>query len=81
MKSTDCPTEYTMTNKKLFIGLDVHKNSIVVATAAEGETDAKHYGKWGGSLLSAERGLNKLLRSFSLTKDQVKICYEPNGVR
>jgi len=34
---------------KLYIGLDVYKDSIVVATAdAEGGKPI-HYGKWGGS--------------------------------
>ena len=66
---------------KLHIGLDVHKNSIVVATAHSEGDEPSHYGKWGGSTLAAERGLLKLLKKFSLEKDDVKICYEagPTG--
>lgn len=67
---------------KLYIGLDVHKNSIVVATAkAVSDEDPKHYGKWGSSNLSVERGLVKLLKKFNLGKKEVRICYEagPTG--
>lgn len=66
---------------KLYIGLDVHKNSIVVATAEAGRSAPRNYGKWGGSNLSAERGLIKLLKAFDLQKSQVSIVYEagPTG--
>jgi len=68
-------------NIKLYIGLDVHKNSIVVATARADSSDAQSYGKWGGSNLSAERGLQKLLKTFKLSKEEVAIVYEagPSG--
>ena len=81
MKLPDSPTEHSIANKKLFIGLDVHKKSIVVATALAGHADAEHYGKWGGSNQCAERGLVKLLKKFELKKDEVRICYEagPTG--
>ncbi|MEC5127001.1 hypothetical protein VSU19_09585 [Verrucomicrobiales bacterium BCK34] len=42
---------------KLYLGLDVHKNSIVVATAKADGSDPQAYAKWGGSNLSVERGL------------------------
>jgi transposase len=66
---------------ELYIGLDVHKNSVVVATAHADGGEPEHYGKWGGSNLCTERGLNKLLKKFDLNKEQVKICYEagPTG--
>ena len=66
---------------KLHIGLDVHKNSVVIATANFRGDDPEHYGKWGGSLLSSERGLVRLLKKFDLEKDEVRICYEagPTG--
>ena len=65
----------------LHIGLDVHKKSIVVATAHADGSDARHYGKWGGSVLSAERGLLKLRKKFGMEKDEIRICYEagPTG--
>ena len=44
-------------------------------------SDPEHYGKWGGSNLSAERGLVKLRKKFGLEIDQIAICYEagPTG--
>ena len=67
--------------KKLFVGLDVHKNSVVVAIAHAEGGEPEHYGKWGGSNLCTERGLNRLLKKFNLTKEEIKICYEagPTG--
>ena len=66
---------------KMYIGLDVHKNSIVVAVAKADGSDPRAYGKWGGSNLSAERGLLKLLKAFGLKKSEVSIVYEagPSG--
>jgi transposase len=66
---------------KLHIGLDVHKNSAVVATAQSDGSDPQHYGKWGGTNLAVRRGLGKLLKRFALSKDEVRICYEagPTG--
>ncbi len=61
---------------KLYIGLDVHKNSIVVATAKADGSDAQSYGKWGGSNLSAERGLCKMLKAHGVQKSEVSIVYE-----
>lgn len=66
---------------KLHIGLDVHKNSIVVATAKADGSLPQSYGKWGGSNLSAERGLSKLLKTHDLQKSEISIVYEagPSG--
>ena len=63
MKSTN-PTERTMKEKKLYIGLDVHKDSIHCGIAWEGRDDPEVYAKWGGANLSVERGLNKLLKEI-----------------
>lgn len=70
-----------MNRIKLYVGFDVHKNSIVVATAGASGTDPQHYGKWGGSNLSAERGLLKLRKSFGVAKNEILIVYEagPTG--
>ena len=65
-----------MNAKKLYIGLDVHKNSIVVATAQSDGGEAEHYGKWGGSNMAAERGLIKLRKRFGVEKEDMCICYE-----
>jgi transposase len=66
---------------KLHIGLDVHKNSIVVATAKADGSDPQSYGKWGGSNPCAERGLLKLLKASGLQKSEVSLVYEagPSG--
>lgn len=70
-----------MNDIKLYIGLDVHKDSIRCGIAHAGRSEPEVYAKWGGANLSVERGLNKLLKKFELTKDQVAICYEagPTG--
>lgn len=66
---------------KYYIGLDVHKNSIVVSFANADGTDPQHYGKWGGSTLCAERGMLRFMKKFDITKDEIQICYEagPTG--
>lgn len=66
---------------KLHIGLDVHKNSIVVATAGADGSAPQHYGKWGGSTLCSQRGLVKLCQKFGVDKHEVRIAYEagPTG--
>jgi transposase len=68
-------------NIKLHIALDVHKNSIVVATAKADGTEPQAYGKWGGSNLAAERGLVKLRQKFGVEKSEISIVYEagPSG--
>ena len=66
---------------KTYIGLDVHKNSIVVALAHADGSEALSYGHWGGSNLAVERGLLKLLKKFGFEKADVSIVYEagPSG--
>jgi len=70
-----------MNKNKLHIGLDVHKNSIVVAIARGDGSAPFHYGKWGGSNLCAERGLTKLIKKFNSQKSDLVIAYEagPTG--
>ena len=66
---------------KIHIGLDVHKNSIVVAYALPDGSEPQHHGKWGGTNLAAERGMLKLLKKHGATKADVRVCYEagPTG--
>ena len=68
-------------NTKLYLGLDVHKNSIVVATALADGSDPQSYGKWCGSNLSAERGLLKIRQKYQVEKSEISIVYEagPTG--
>ena len=41
--------------KIVYVGMDVHKDSIVVATAAQGDTAVDLYGKIGGTLDALEK--------------------------
>jgi transposase len=44
----------------MFVGLDVHKESIDVALAPEGSSEIRHYGTIGGDLMSLDRVVRKL---------------------
>ena len=70
-----------MNDIKLYIGLDVHKDSIQCGIAHAGRSEPEVYAKWAGVNRSVERGLNKILKKYELTKEQIAICYEagPTG--
>ena len=53
--------------KVIYVGLDVHKESIVVGTAPEGDTTVELYGQIGGTLdaLDFWNGLNRRLAMSS----------------
>ena len=80
MKSAKSPKR-TMNDIKLYIGLDVHKDSVHCGIAHAGRDKPEVYGKWAGSNLEVERGLCKLLKKFKLKKNEVAICCEagPTG--
>ena len=70
------------TNDILYIGFDVHKNSVAIACVRSSDVDdPKFYGSCGGSNLAVERALNRLCKKFDVTKKQVRIAYEagPTG--
>ena len=48
--------------KILYVGLDVHKESIVVATAPQGDTQVELYGQIGGTLDALDKLLKKLVK-------------------
>ena len=48
--------------KVLYVGLDVHKESIVVAVAPQGDTEAQLYGKIGGTLDALDKLVKKLTK-------------------
>ena len=47
-------------SSKLFIGMDVHKESIDVATGEEAEGEVRHYGAIGGDLGAVSRLARKM---------------------
>ena len=58
--------------KVLYVGLDVHKESIVVATAPQGDTEAQPYGKIGGTL----EALDKLIKKMDKPDLELRFVYE-----
>ena len=58
--------------KVLYIGLDVHKESIVVATALQDDTEAKPYGKIGGTL----DALDKFIKKLAKPELELRFVYE-----
>jgi transposase len=58
--------------KVLYVGLDVHKDSIVAATAVAGDTPAELYGKIGGTL----DALDKLIKKLSKPDLELRFVYE-----
>lgn len=58
--------------KVLYVGLDVHKESMVVATAPQGDTEAQLYGKIGGTL----DALDKLIKKMARPDLELRFVYE-----
>ena len=56
----------------VYVGLDVHKESIVVATAPQGDTEAQLYGKIGGTL----DALDKLIQKLDKPDRELRFVYE-----
>jgi transposase len=59
-------------DKILYVGLDVHKDSIVVATAVAGDQPAELYGKIGGTL----EALDKLIKKLAKPNLELRFVYE-----
>ena len=58
--------------KILYVGWDVHKESIVVATAPEGDTPVELYGQIGGTL----DALDKLIKKLEKPELELRFVYE-----
>jgi transposase len=67
--------------KTVYIGLDVHKNSVAIAFALAGTEEPTYHGKCGSSNLAVERSLDRLCKKLGVNKKQVCIAYEagPTG--
>jgi len=58
--------------KVIYVGLDVHKESIVVGTAPEGDTTVELYGQIGGTL----DALDKLIKKLDKPEVELRFVYE-----
>ena len=58
--------------KIVYVGMDVHKESIVVATAPQGDTAVEIYGKIGGTL----DALDKLIKKLEKPDVELHFVYE-----
>ena len=66
---------------KVYIGIDAHKESNVLALAFAGKEPPEHYGKTTADLKSFEAVVRKIMKKYELCKDDVALCYEagPTG--
>ena len=61
----------------LFVGLDVHKESIAVALADEGrDGEVRSYGSISGDLQALEKLLGRICKAHGITKEQLRVVYE-----
>ena len=67
--------------KKLYIGIDAHKNTNSIALAFNDMKTPEFYGKISADLDRTLTALRKILKKYELEKSEVKICYEagPTG--
>ena len=67
--------------KKVYIGLDAHKASILIALAFAGRSDPESYGKSSGDLDGFLKVLRRIMEKYHLNKKEVALCYEagPTG--
>ena len=67
--------------KKVYIGLDVHKASILIALAFAGRSEPVSYGKASSDLDGFVAALRRIMEKYHLEKEEVALCYEagPTG--
>lgn len=67
--------------KRVYIGLDAHKASIVIALAFEGRGSPEPYGKTTSDLNGFLKVLRRIQEKHGLTKEDISLCYEagPTG--
>jgi transposase len=67
--------------KKLYIGLDTHKENIVIGIAFAGNAAPEVYGKVSADIKLTTTALYRLLKKYDLKREEVDVCYEagPTG--
>ena len=67
--------------KKVYIGIDTHKESNVLASAFAGRDEPQHLGKISADLNRFIDWLRKFQKKHDLGKDEIELCYEagPTG--
>ena len=67
--------------RKVYIGIDAHKESNVVALAFSGQLEPELYGKASADLKAFEAVLRRIIKKYDLSKEDIALCYEagPTG--
>ena len=67
--------------KKVYIGIDAHKESNVLALAFAGTAVPELYGKASADLKAFEAVLRRIMKKYDLVKEDIALCYEagPTG--
>ena len=67
--------------KKLYLGLDTHKSTILIGSAFAGRQEAEVYGKASSDVDSFVTVLRRIQKKYGLTKEEIALCYEagPTG--
>jgi len=67
--------------KKVYIGIDAHKETNLVALAFDGRGDPQLYGKAPADLPGFVKVVRKIMEKHGLLKEEVALCYEagPTG--
>src|SRR4051812_20599769 len=65
---------HTMSQALLYVGLDVHSQSISIAIAESGRGEVRNYGSISGCLHSLEKTLTKIKKAHP--GRTLQVCYE-----
>ena len=67
--------------KKVYIGVDAHKETNSIALAFAGRDKPEFYGKCSADLDRFLAALRKIQKQHDLKKDEIELCYEagPTG--